>query len=101
MVRAWVASPLARERGRVRVASRQPRRLLDKSNPSPSSSPLLRGERRPPEPVLIFIDLQMMSLAAKRNILVSSAGASVRFGSEILLPRRRDQNDTDDMAYGF
>ena len=71
MVRAWVASPLLRERGRVRIASRQSTRLLDKASPSPSSSPLLRGERRqdhPRELMLILIDLQMMSLGLGRDI---------------------------------
>jgi hypothetical protein len=69
MVRAWVASPLLR--GRVRIASRQSTRLLDKARPSPSSSPLLRGERRqdhPRELILILIDLQMMSLGLGRDI---------------------------------
>ena len=51
---------------------RQPTRLLDKSNPSPSSSPLLRGERRqdhPRELILILSDFQMMSLAARTTRL--------------------------------
>jgi hypothetical protein len=38
----WVASPLARERGRVRDQG-VPTQLLDKSNPSPQSSPLGKG----------------------------------------------------------
>jgi hypothetical protein len=46
-------------------------RRLDKANPSPSSSPLLRGERgqdHPRELILILIDLQMVSLGLGRDI---------------------------------
>src|SRR5215471_11102245 len=43
---AWVASPLARERGRVRVLCQGNPCAPTNANPSPESSPLLRGERR-------------------------------------------------------
>src|SRR5438445_11349191 len=60
MARAW--SPLPRQgrgegEGRINATQRG-----CKSNPSPSSSPLLRGERRQGharEPILILIDLEM------------------------------------------
>src|SRR5207247_1677708 len=68
MVQAWVASPLARERGRVRVAfkatnaaARQIQPLTFILSPSP------RGEAtsHPRELILILRDFQMMSLATR------------------------------------
>jgi hypothetical protein len=51
--------------------SRLSTQLLDKSNPSPQSSPLVKGRGDKStlrELILILIDLQMMSLTAERNI---------------------------------
>jgi hypothetical protein len=81
MVRAWVASPLPRERGRVRMASRQPTRPLDKSNPSPSSSPLLRRERRQDHSSGTDLDFDRLTndvISSEANISACSCGARLR-----------------------